>query len=94
MRDDLQDSPVSENEGLNTQHCLTKGERDLNGHTEESSQFEADMLHHEDERDHEAADTTHPGDEPQQSKSIGAPGAPAESSRSCVGYHQTFDFLR
>ena len=85
MRDNLQDSPVSEDEGFKPQHSLSQGERDLNGDPEESGQFEADMLHHEYEGDHEAADTSHPGDEPQQSKPIGAPGTPAESSRSCVG---------
>ena len=84
MSHNLQDSPVSEYEGFNAQHSLAKGEGDLNGDTEESGQFEADMLHHEYEGDHKAPDTAHPGDEPQQSKAIGAPGSPAESPESFV----------
>ena len=96
MRDNLQDSPVSENVGFNAQHSLTKGEGDLDGDTEERRQLEADVLHHEDEGDHEAADAAHPSDEPQQSEPIGAPWASAESSGSFVGKkdaeysHQTF----
>ena len=85
MRDNLQDSPVSENVGFNAQHSLAKGEGDLDGDPEESGQLEADVLHHEDEGDHEAADAAHPSDEPQQSEPIGAPGASAESSGSFVG---------
>ena len=85
MSDDLKDSPVSEYESFNAEDGLAQGERDLDGDTEESSELEADVLHHEDEGDHEAADAAHPGDEAQQTEPIGAPGASAESSRSVVG---------
>ena len=85
MSDDLKDSPVSEYESFNAEDGLAQGEGDLDGDTEESSELEADVLHHEDEGDHEAADAAHPGDEPQQPEPIGAPGASAESSVSFVG---------
>ena len=85
MSDDLKDSPVSEYESFNAEDGLAQCEGDLDGDTEESSELEADVFHHEDEGDHEAADAAHPGDEPQQTEPIGAPGASAESSVSFVG---------
>ena len=93
MRDDLQDSPVSEDEGFDPQDRLAQGEGDLDGDSEESGELEADMLHHQDEGDHEAADAAHPSDEPQQSEPIGAPGASAESSGSFVGKRKTWNTL-
>ena len=80
MRDNLQDSPVSENVGFNAQHSLAKGEGDLDGDTEESSELEADVFHHEDEGDHEAADAAHPSQEPQEAEPVVAPFSATESS--------------
>ena len=80
MGDDLQDSPVSDHEGFNAQHSLAKGEGDLDGDTEESGQFEADVLHHEDEGDHEAADAAHPSDDSQDTVAHTAPGSSTERS--------------